>query len=207
MKLYTFDAAPNPQRLNMFMQLKGIEIETVQIDMLKAEQLSDEYKSVNPAGTVPALVLDNGTVLTEVIGMCVYLEELYPETPLLGITAQEKAEVISWDHKILTMIMSAVAEVLRNTGASFENRALPGPLDLPQIEELAARGRMRLEHGWPALNAEIEGKKWLVGDSITLADLDLMICAQFSRWVKCAPPKECANIHAHITRVQEALTL
>jgi len=207
MKLYTFDAAPNPQRLSMFMQLKGIEIETVQIDMSKAEQLSDKYRSVNPAGTLPALVLDDGSVLTEVIGMCVYLEDLYPENPLLGITAQEKAEVFSWDHKLFGMIMSAVAEVLRNTGAAFKNRALPGPLDVPQIEALAARGRLRLEHSWPQLNAEIEGKKWLVGDRITLADLDLTICAQFSRWVKCHPPEECANLHAHTARVIEALAL
>ncbi len=76
MKLYTFDPAPNPQRLTLFMKYKGIGIDTQQIDMMQGEQLSDEYRAVNPACTVPALVLDDGTVMTEVVGICHYLESI-----------------------------------------------------------------------------------------------------------------------------------
>ncbi|MDH3993817.1 MAG: glutathione S-transferase N-terminal domain-containing protein, partial [Gammaproteobacteria bacterium] len=82
MKLYTYDPAPNPRRLALFMQHKGIEIESQQIDMMSAEQLGDDYLAINPEATVPALVLDDGSVLTEVVGICTYLEELYPEKPL-----------------------------------------------------------------------------------------------------------------------------
>jgi glutathione S-transferase len=85
------------------------------------------------------------------------------------------------------------------------NRALPGPLDVPQITELAERGKMRLDFAWPTLDAEIEGLHWLVGDNMTLADLDLMICTGFSAWVKGSPPESCKNIHAHTQRVKEAL--
>ena len=95
MKLYTYDPAPNPRRLALFMQYKGIEIETVQVDMMKAEQLAEEYRQINPQCTVPALQLDDGNVLCEVIGICMYLEGLYPDKPLLGSTALEKAQVIS----------------------------------------------------------------------------------------------------------------
>ncbi len=84
--------------------------------------------------------------------MCVYLEELFPEKPLLGTTALEKAQVISWDHKIFNMLMTPVAEALRNRGSNFVNRALPGPLDVPQIAELAERGKMRLDFAWPTLS-------------------------------------------------------
>jgi glutathione S-transferase len=205
MKIYTFDPAPNAQRLSLFLQSKGIEIDTVIIDMMTNEQLGDDYKKINPAGTIPALVLDDGTVLTEVIGMCIYLEELFPEKPLLGTTALEKAQVVSWDHKIFNMVMMPVAEALRNRGSNFVNRALPGPLDVPQITELAERGKMRLDFAWPTLDAEIEGLHWLVGDNMTLADLDLMICTGFSAWVKGSPPESCKNIHAHTQRVKEAL--
>ena len=69
MKLYTFDPAPNPKRLALFMHYKGIDIDTVQIDLNAQEQLGDEYRAINPDCTVPALVLDDGTVLTEVIGI------------------------------------------------------------------------------------------------------------------------------------------
>lgn len=205
MKIYSYDAAPNAQRLNLFLKLKGVEIETIPIDMIAKEQLGEEYQSINPLATIPALVLDDGTVLTEVIGMCVYLEELYPEKPLLGTTALEKAEIISWDHRLFTTVMTAVAEALRNRGNNFADRALPGPLNLPQIPELAERGKIRLEHGWPALEAELEGKEWLVGNSISMADLDLMICVDFSAWVKSTPPESFKNIHAHSARVKHAL--
>ena len=95
MKLYTFDPAPNPRRLALFMKLKGIEIDTQQVDMMAAEQLTDAYRQINPACSVPALVLDDGTLLTEVVGMYAYLEELHPKTPLMGSTAAERALVIS----------------------------------------------------------------------------------------------------------------
>ncbi len=206
MKLYTFDAAPNAQRLGLFLQYKGIELDTTQIDMGTQEQLTDAYRAINPACTVPALVLDDGTVLTEVIGQCTYLEELHPDKPLLGTTALEKAQIVSWDHKLLNMALSAVAEILRNKSPGFVNRALPGPLDMPQIPELIDRGRTRLRYAWESLEAELEGREWLACDSISLADLDLMICTQFSAWVKEAPPESCTNIHAHTARVQAALS-
>ncbi|MFK8048639.1 MAG: glutathione S-transferase family protein [Halioglobus sp.] len=205
MKIYSYDAAPNAQRLNFFLKLKGVEIEKIPVDMIAGEQLGEEYQRINPLGTVPALVLDDGTVLTEVIGMCVYLEELFPEIPLLGTTALEKAEIFSWDHKLFNTVMSAVAEALRNRGKGFADRALPGPLNLAQIPELAERGKIRLEHGWPYLEAELEGKDWLVGSSISMADLDLMICVDFSAWVKSSPPESYKNIHAHSARVKQAL--
>ena len=62
MKLYTFDAAPNPARLGKFMQYKGISLDTVQIDLGAEEQLSEAYRAIVPEATVPALVLDDGTV-------------------------------------------------------------------------------------------------------------------------------------------------
>ncbi|MEH6583985.1 MAG: glutathione S-transferase family protein [Halioglobus sp.] len=206
MKLYTFDPAPNPKRLADFMTYKGIEIETTQIDMMGGEQLGEDYLKINPAGTVPALVLDDGTVLTEVIGMCVYLEALYPEKPLLGNTALEKALVTSWSHKLFAMIMMAVADALRNRSPNFANRALPGPLDVPQIEALVERGKLRLNYAWPEMEKALDGREWLASDSISLADIDLAACVGFAGWVKSAPGEEFPNILAHSARVQAALT-
>lgn len=205
MKLYTYDPAPNPKRLAMFMQYKGIEIETTQVDMMAGEQLAEDYKRINPLGTLPSLVLDDGTVLTEVIGICAYLDAIYPENPLMGTTALERAQVLSWDHKIFMTLMMAVAEALRNGTPSFANRALPGPLDVPQIAELVDRGKLRLNHAWPEMDAELGDRDWLAGDSISLADIDLMICTEFSGWVKCSPPESCQNVHAHAQRVRQAL--
>ena len=205
MKLYTFDPAPNPRRLALFMQYKGIEIETHQIDMMSQQQLTDEYRAINSACTVPALVLDDGTVLTEVVGMCAYLEALYPEKPLLGTTPLEKAQVTSWVHRLFNMVMMGVAEALRNGTPAFENRALPGPLDVPQIPELVERGKLRLNYAWPLLESELGDSKWLAGDTFSMADIDLLISAEFSAWVKTPPPESCTKLLAHLERIKAEL--
>jgi glutathione S-transferase len=201
-KLYTYDPAPNPKRVTLFMNYKRLEIETQQIDMMAREQLGEEYRRINPACTLPALALDDGTVLTEVIGICAYLEALNPGQPLMGDTPLERAQVISWDHKLFNMVMTAIAEVLRNSSKGFVDRGLPGPLDVPQIPALAERGKLRLAHAWPTLDAEIAGREWLVGDRPSLADIDLLVCAEFSGWVKQSPPEDCANLQAFLARAR-----
>ena len=194
MKLYTFDAAPNAKRVTLFMQYKGIEIDTTQIDMMAQAQLGDDFKKINPECTVPALVLDDGTVLSEVVGICVYLETLYPERPLMGSTALEKALVASWDHKLFMGLISATAGILRNTSKGFVNRGLPGPLDLPQIPELAERGRLQIPQFLAELDAHLASNPWLAGDNFSLADIDLMATIDFMAWVKQSVPDECVHL-------------
>lgn len=195
MKLYTYDPAPNPRRLALFLKVKGITLETQQIDLMTGEQLLDAYRRINPVGTVPALVLDDGTLLTEVIGMYAYLDELYPERPLMGTTAVERALVISWCHRVYSSLMQAIASVLRNRSKSFANRGLPGPLDLPQIPALAERGLLQIEHILPELDAHLQTSTWLAGDSFTAADIDLLCCIDFLAWIKQSVPAERANLH------------
>ena len=196
MKLYTYDPAPNPRRLALFMQHKGIEIETQQIDMMAAEQLGDDYRNINPDCTVPALVLDDGTVLTEVIGICAYLEELHPEKPLLGTTALEKALVISWDHKLFLGVMMSIASMLRNRGDGFRDRALPGALDIPQIPELAERGALQLQDVIPKLDAHLANNAWVAGENFSFADIDLLVATDFMAWVKQSIPEDCTHLRA-----------
>ena len=200
MKLYTYELAPNPLRLALFLKLKGIDIETQAVDMRVAEQLSDAYRAVNPACTVPALVLDDGTVLTEVIGMYTYLEQLHPAKPLLGSTAVERAQVVSWCHKLFHDLMMAIASVLRNRGKSFHNRALPGPLDTPQIPALAERGLLQIRHILPELDAHLATSTWLAGDNFTVADIDLLVTIDFLAWIKESIPEDCSHLKAWYAR-------
>jgi glutathione S-transferase len=205
MKLYTYDPAPSPQRLALFMKYKGIEIDTQQVDLMSAEQLGEEYTALVPDQSVPALVLDDGTVLSEVIGICTYLEALYPEKPLLGTTPKEKGLISHWDHKIFMMLFAAVAEALRNSSPGMKGRALTGPLDIEQIPELAERGKYRLNWAWGELDKVLADRKWIAGDNFSFADIDMAVCAGFSGWVKCKPGEELANLQAYLARVQAEL--
>jgi glutathione S-transferase len=205
MKLYTFDPAPNPKRLQLFMAYKGIELDTQQIDMMVAEHLSDKYTAINPVRTLPTLVLDDGNIMTEVVGICLYLESLYPQKPLMGTSDYEKAEVISWDHKLHFSGLMAVAEIFRNGNPAFKNRALPGPLDIPQIPELVTRGQLRLAGFFTDMDAHLTGRDYIVGNSLTLADVDCYAIVGFAGWVKAAIPDNCPNMQAWYDRVKSDL--
>ena len=65
---YDYTPAPSPRRARILLAEKGITMENVQIDMGKAEQLTEEYKEINPGCTIPALKLEDGTILTENTG-------------------------------------------------------------------------------------------------------------------------------------------
>lgn len=205
MKLYTYDPAPSPQRVALFMKYKGIEVETEQVDMMQGAQRSEEFTAKVPEQTLPALVLDDGTVLTQVIGICTYLEAIYPDKPLLGTSPLEKALVSSWDQKLYSMLFMAIAEALRNSSPGMVGRALPGPLDLEQIPELAERGKYRLNWAWGELDRELADRPWIAGDSFSFADIDMAVCAGFSGWVKCKPGEDLANLQAYLARVQAEL--
>lgn len=203
MKIYSYEGAPNPRRLAMFMKYKGIEIDTEQVDMAAAAHLTEEYRQINPEGTLPALVLDDGTVFTQVIGQCVYLEELYPEKPLLGTTALEKARIFSWCHKLSGGLSTAIAHVLRNRSKAFENRALPGPQDLPQIPQLIDRGLLQIRYILPELNAHLARNTWMAGDNFSLADIDLLATLGFLRWIKEPIPDDCTHLTQWFERAQD----
>jgi glutathione S-transferase len=205
MKLYTYDPAPNPRRLQLFLDYKGIEVDTVQIDMLKQQQFAETFRKINPMCTVPALVLDDGTVLTEVIGACVYLDEIFPERPLMGTTPLEKALIISWNHRLFYSLYHAIADVFRNGNPAFAGRALPGPQDIAQIPQLVDRGKQRMEAAWRMVDRALTRQPFLAGEHFSFADIDLLVCVDFARWIKESVPEECKHIQAWLPRARAAL--
>lgn len=205
MHLYTYDSAPNPRRLGLFLAFKGIELPTSQIDMRTNEHRGSDFLTVNPLGTLPALMTDEGVLLTEVIAICDYLEALNPSKPLMGRTPLERALVISWDHRIFVSIFEAFAEMLRNRSPAFANRALPGPLDVEQIPALEERGRKRFRGSLELFDAELGEKPFLCGDAISFADIDLLVGVETARWVKESLPESCSNLNAWLERSRAAL--
>jgi glutathione S-transferase len=207
MKLYTFDAAPNPARLAMFMQYKGISIETVQIDLGSEEQLTDSYLSVVPEATVPALILDDGSVLCAVIAIVHYLEEQFPDKPLLGKSSEERARVLNWNHRLFGEIFSAVAEVFRNGHPNYVDRALPGPKNVAQVQALVERGTARLEQGFAALNEVLSEQPFLAGEDFSFADIDLLAAIDFAKWgARMSPDESLEHLHRWRKEARAALT-
>jgi glutathione S-transferase len=181
---YDFQRAPSPRRARIVLAEKGIAHEVRSVDLGTGEQLSDAYRKINPACTVPALVLDDGTVLTDNAGIAAWAEAVQPDPPLLGTTPVEKAAVASWNSRIEGECFMAIAEVLRNTSKGMVDRALPGPNNYPQIPELAERGRARLLHFLDRFEEHMQGRDWVATGSFSLADITAGVALDFAGWVK-----------------------
>lgn len=182
--LYDFSRAPSPRRARILLAEKGVSHETRQVDLATQEQLSQGYRAINPACTVPALVLESGEVLTDNAGIAAWAEAAHPGVPLLGTTPLEKAAVASWNSRIEGECFMAIAEVLRNTAKGMAGRALPGPNDYAQIPELAERGRTRLLHFLDRFEAHMTGRDWVATDSFSLADITAGVALDFAGWIK-----------------------
>jgi glutathione S-transferase len=125
--------------VNLFLEYKRIQIPSQQINLREGQQFSSDYRAVNSRCTVPALQLDDGTVLCDAIAICWYLESLFPQKPLLGSGSLLQSQVLSWDAYIFSDAFLPAAEALRNRSQAFKDRAVPGPARMAQIPELEAR--------------------------------------------------------------------
>ena len=180
MKFYDCKSAPSPRRVRMFIAEKGLEVETVEIDIRAGEQFADAFRAINPNCTVPVLALDDGSHLTTTDGCVAWLEETYPDPPLLGRTPLERAQVADARHIIMFNGQMAVSEALRNTLPAMVDRGIVGPDNYPQIPALAERGRQRAGRFLPRLEAMIGERGYVVGDAFTAADIDAFIFVTFA---------------------------
>ena len=195
MKLYDFKLAPNPQRVNMFLAEKGIEIPTVEINTRERAQFADSFKSVNPISQVPVLELDDGTCISETMAICRYLEELHPEPALFGRDAKKKAMVEMWSRRAEFMGYLSAADMLRNSSPVFEDRGLPGvPGGVPQIAELGERGRKSMGRFFTLFDDRLRAAKFVAGDAFSVADITTFVTIRFAARVDVEPPGNCANI-------------
>ena len=193
MKFYDCKTAPSPRRVRIFMAEKGIEIETVQIDLGKGEQFGDAFRAVNPDCVVPALQLDDGSCISEVLAICDYLEAQHPEPALLGTTNEERAQILMWTVKVEQQGLLSVADAFRNAAKGLKERAATGLIGYPQIPQLAERGRGRVEQFFRRLDDQLADKEFVAGDRYSIADIAAMVVVDFSAWIKLTLPEDVVN--------------
>ncbi|MEM7568823.1 MAG: glutathione S-transferase, partial [Pseudomonadota bacterium] len=111
--------AVNPQRVRIFLAEKGVEVDTQEIDIPSGQNRSEEYLAISPRGLLPALVLDDGTVLTETMAICRYVEAQYPDPPLFGTDAKEQAIIEMRQREMELDGLMPIAWIFRNTAPHF----------------------------------------------------------------------------------------
>jgi len=169
---------PNPRMVRMFMAEKGIELESVEHDLMGGENRQAAYTARNPGGQMPALELDDGAVIAETVVICDYLEELNPTPALIGTSATERAEARMWNRRIeqkITENMYAGFRYAEGLGI-FKDRMRCMPEAAGDFKAAAQDGL-----GW--LDEQMEGKDFICGDRITVGDLVLYCCTDFAAGV------------------------
>lgn len=194
MRFFDCKTAPSPRRVRIFLAEKDIDLETVQIDLGAGEQFGEAYQKVNPDCVVPALELDDGSCISEVVAICQYLEELYPEPALMGVTAEERARVSMWNAKIEQQGLLAMADAFRNSAKGLQDRAVTGLGAYPQIPELAERGRARVLQFFDRLDTQLADNDFVAGDDFSMADIAALVLVDFARWAKILIPDNANNL-------------
>jgi glutathione S-transferase len=192
--LYDCATAPSPRRARIFLAEKGVLHDTVQIDLRGAEQMGEAYRRINPQCTVPALRTEEGALLTDNAAIAAYLEARYPEPPLMGRTPQDKAEIASWQWRAEFEGLLAVAEAFRNSSPAMVNRALPGPMNYPQIPELGQRGLARFQQFLSILNDQLAGRDFIAADQFSIADITAVVAVDFARVIRIRPGEDLPHL-------------
>jgi len=188
MKLYDGGRAPNPRRVRIFLAEKGIEIPTEQIDLGKLQQRSDAYTGINPLQRVPALVLDDGTVIAESIAICRYFEALHPEPPLFGRGALEGALVEMWNRRAELHLLFPVASVFQHLHPAMK------VMVNPQVAEWGEANRPRVFDFLQFLDGELKSRPYVAGKDYSVADITALVAVDFMRVSKMAVPDNLANV-------------
>jgi len=196
MKLYDGGRAPNPRRTRIFLAEKGIKLPIETIDLSAMQHKSSDYAAVNPLMRVPALVLDDGTVITESIAICRYFEALHPDPPLFGRGALEIARIEMWNRRMELHFLLPVSHVFRNSHPAMKE------MEVPQVPAWAEANKPRVLEFIRFLDGELRNRPFVAGDAFTVADVTGLVSIDFMKPAKLAVPDELEHLkrwHAEVS--------
>jgi glutathione S-transferase len=182
MKLYDGGRAPNPRRVRIFLAEKAVKVPTEQVDLGTLQQRTDAYTAINPMQRVPALVLDDGTVIAESIAICRYFEALNPDPPLFGRGALQSALVEMWNRRVEFHLFLPVASVFQHL-----HPAMKQMVD-PQVPQWGEANKPRVMAFLQFLDGELKSRAYVAGADYTVADITAMVAVDFMRVSKLAIP-------------------
>ena len=178
MKLYN-SIGPNPRMVRMFMAEKGFAVPKVEVDLRGGENRREPYLQANPSGQLPALELDDGTVLAEITAICEYVDEVKKDTPsLIGDTPEERAKTRMWTRRIdLNIVEPAINGFRYAEGFKlFQNRIRCIPQAADDLKTVA-----RDKLAW--LDGLMGDKPFVGGAKLTMADIMLFAFLDFMKGV------------------------
>lgn len=199
MKIYETATAPNPRRVRMFLAEKGLldNVEFIEVDIAKGENLTPEFIAMNPMKKVPVALLDDGTSLAETMAICRYVEEAHPDSPkLLGDSPKQNALIEQWLRWVDFYLMAPVGMCFQHTSGYFKDRMNCFP-DYGQDCFGAAEKFLAF------LNDHLKDKTYILGDNFSAADINAFATVGFARVVKLRIGADQEHLQAWYDRINQ----
>jgi glutathione S-transferase len=181
MKLYWFQVAPNPTKVRLYIAEKivggaAIELEGVVVKLPKGEQHSPEHRARNPFESLPVLELDDGSTIVESLSIIDYLEDMYPLPPMWGLEPRERARAREVERIVEQRLLNPLIAYVHATNS---------PTGRPPNDGIAQWAMSE----WPAALLYLDelladGRSFLLGDTVGVADCTLAAALQFARFTK-----------------------
>jgi len=156
--------ANNPRFVRIFLAEKNLKVPMKQVSIMKGEHKSEEFRKISPSAKLPALVLDDGTVILESVAICRYFENLHPEPPLLGRDAMDKVIVEMWHRRMEFEVMLPMALAFRNTFSPLATM-------WKQYKDFGEQQKRVADRRLEMLDRELEGRPFIAGEHYTIADI------------------------------------
>lgn len=202
MLLFDYVDAPNPRVVRMFLAEKGVAVPTRQVDLANAENRRPPYVTeINRTGQVPALQLEDGTTICEILPICEYLEERFPEPALIGSTPEERAQTRMWTRWIDLKYVERMTEacvvregLVRRIYRKYNYKTMLPPEMAPVCASIALE-----KLAW--LDGEMAGRQFVCGPRLTLADIHLFCFLDFFEKIELGYPRELRWVDAFYRRM------
>ncbi len=170
MKLYN-SMDPNPHVVRMFAAEKNLQLDTEDVDIMAGANRQSDYLSINPAGQLPCLILDDGTLISEITAICEYLDEVGDGASLIGDNPAQRAVTRMWTRRVDLNICEPLANGFRYSEGLpiFKERMITIPEAAEGLKSIAREKLAWLD------GLMDDGREFIAGSSITLADV-LLYC-------------------------------
>ena len=197
MKLYNNEMANSPRKVRMFIAEKNIsDIEIINIDLMSGEHKTPEYRAIAPNSRIPALELDDGTVIMESTAICRYLESMYPEPNLFGESAIEIASIEMWQARIYNELMIPLAMAFRHLHPGMSNMEIQNK-DYGETQK--SIGVKSLKY----FDTVLSESKFVAGDRFTFADIQMITTTDFFIGLNRLSMEDYPEIKRHFNLMSE----
>ena len=204
MKLYNFTPAANALRVEMFLVEKNIQIETIQVNVREDEIFKEPYNTMNPFNCVPFLELDDGTVISETISICRYLEDIYPSPNMFGENSKDTAIIDMWNRRIELDGFLPLLHSVRNKTSFFEGKVIPGTRNkMKQSPELVIRGVEMFKILLNRINPHLHENQFISGNKFSIADITGHFMLYLSKILKIDIKNEYQNVYRWQTELEK----